>query len=233
MKTNIIHVLIIAIILIAGWSLFTVLQDFYNDDSSKYDSYSVIGKSKQYLPIVSERYSSQRNYPVYKPAGQLKTSGTVNNNRSLRKLSSGDDYSSLSGMGSSTFTNDVLNSSKQSVVNSENTEQTTKTSFLGISRISRPFSKNIKVNAQRDLAVVSSTSNIEGSTLSGSSGMMKAFGNDDEGDDIEGGGGIENNDFYNDVPVGEGLHLLFFMSVLYIMYKMRRKFTIVLLQKSI
>jgi hypothetical protein len=234
MKTNIIHVLIIAIILVAGWSLFTVLQDFYNDDSSKYDNYSVIGKSKQYLPILSDDYSNQRNYPVYKPAAQLKTPETINNNRSLSKLSTDDDYSSFSVTGNSTYNNEVTNSSKQSVVNSVNPGQTTKTSFLGMSRVSRPFSKDIKDNAQRDLAVASTSGNISGSALSGSNGMMKAFGNDnDEGDAIEGGGGIENDDFYNDVPVGEGVYLLFFMAVLYVMYKMRRKLTFVLLRKSI
>jgi hypothetical protein len=233
MKTNIIHVLIIAIIFIAGWSLFTILQDFYNDDPFKRDNYSVIAKSKQYLPIVSESNSGGRNYPVYKPSGQLKTPGTVYNKRSMRKPLTDDGYSSITGMGAPTYTNNVLNASKPSVINSGNTEQTTKISILGMSRISKPFSKNMKVNDQRDLAVASSANNISSSPITGSSGMMKAFGNDDEGDAIEGGGGIENEDFYNDVPVGDGLYLLLFMSVVYILYKMRRKFTFVLLRKSI
>ena len=80
MKTNIINTLIIAIILIAGWSVFTIIQDFNTSSSGNYPNYSVISKGKQYLPKAPENYSKQHNYPVYKEQQQGVARSTINNN---------------------------------------------------------------------------------------------------------------------------------------------------------
>ena len=113
MKTNIIHVLIIAIVLIAGWSLFTVLQDIYNDGSLKYDHYSVIGKSKQYLPIAPENYSNQRKSHVANHPEELNLPGNVS--QTSRNRSTNDDYISLSEGVASIDYNQTPNFTKQSL----------------------------------------------------------------------------------------------------------------------
>ncbi|MEA4981547.1 MAG: hypothetical protein VB066_02410 [Paludibacter sp.] len=214
MKTNIIHVLIIAIILIAGWSLFTVLQDFYNN-SDKYDNYYMMGKGRQYLPLAPENYSSQRKYPVYKAARQIhmpsvgvETIGKSN-------------FVDVEGSNNSIAGNSVTNISwekKETTrmgANSLKSGQIRGNAPVISSNISRPFSKGMKINTERDIADASGSNNISKSSTSESSGMMRVFGNDEEGDDIEGGGGIDNENFYNDVPVGDGIFLLIFMTVLY------------------
>ncbi|MDO9633587.1 MAG: hypothetical protein Q7J05_00910 [Paludibacter sp.] len=81
MKTNIINTLIIAIILIAGWSLFIIIQDFNTSSSVNYPNYGVISKGKQYLPKAPENYSKQHNYPVYKGQQQGMAKSTYINNK--------------------------------------------------------------------------------------------------------------------------------------------------------
>lgn len=220
MKTNIIHILIIAIILIAGWSLFTVLQDLYNVDSNKYDTYSMIGKGKQYLPLTPDVNSSQRKYPVYRPA-QYQHLSVIRNPQSTtitKSVVENDAYSI-----SQTNYIDVENSGVDpTLVNPSRRGQTSRSISMGLSKISKPFSKDLKINTERNIADASVSENTTGSTLSEGNGMMRVFGGDDEGDDIEGGGGIENDSFYNDVPVGDGIYLLIFMAMLYAIFKAYR-----------
>jgi len=225
MKTNIIHILIIAILLIAGWSLFTILQDFNNSNPDNYDNYSMIGKTKQYLPEAPASYTSQRKYPVYKGSNQLSNQNTNRNvNYSANKMSGvSTGNSKINSVGGMTGESGQSFSRSEKQPDGNNTD--IKRPGMGVSQMATPFSKNMKINTERDLAVASNTKSISGSSLSGGSGMMKVFGGgDDQGDDLEGGGGNENENFYNDVPVGEGYYILIFMSVLYLLYKMRKKF---------
>jgi len=221
MKTNIIHVLIIAIILIAGWSLFTVLQDFYNN-SDKYDNYYMMGKGRQYLPLAPENYSSQRKYPVYKAARQIQmpSAGVQTVGKS--------NFVDVEGSNKSIAGNSVTNISwekKETTrvrTNSLKSGQIRGNAPVISSNLSRPFSKGVKINTERDIADASGSNNISKSSSSESSGMMRVFGNEEEGDDIEGGGGIDNDNFYNDVPVGDGLYLLILMAILYSLFMMHR-----------
>lgn len=217
MKTNIIHVLIIAIILIAGWSLFTVLQDFYNN-SNKHDNYYMMGKGRQYLPLIPDNYSNQRKYPVYKAARhlQMPSAGV----QSIKRSNFIDDEASNNSIAGNSITNIDLQTqeSSGSGVSSLESGKIRGISTMISSNTTRPFSKGMRINAQRDLADASGLNNITESSSSESSGMMRVFGNDQEGDDIEGGGGIENDNFYNDVPVGDGVFLLIFMALLYSMF---------------
>lgn len=214
MKTNIIHVLIIAIILIAGWSLFTVLQDLYNN-SDKYDNYYMVGKGRQYLPLTPENYSSQRKYPVYKAARhlQMPSAGVQSIKRS--------NFIDTEGKNNSIAANSIANidletsESPKSGINRLESGSIRGNSTVISSNTTRLFSKGMKINTQRDIADASGSKSITESSSSEGSGMMRVFGNDEEGDDIEGGGGIENDNFYNDVPVGDGIFLLIFMAVMY------------------
>lgn len=214
MKTNIIHVLIIAIILIAGWSLFTVLQDFYNN-SDKYDNYYMMGKGRQYLPLAPENYSSQRKYPVYKAARQIQMPSV--GVQTIGKSNLVDVEGSNKSIAGNTVTN--ISWEKKGTTrlgaNSLKSGQIRGNTPVISTNISRPFSKGMKINTQRDIADASGSNNISTSSSSESSGMMRVFGNEEEGDDIEGGGGIDNDNFYNDVPVGDGIFLLIFMTILY------------------
>jgi len=210
MKTNIIHILIIVIIFISGWSLFTVMQDFYSTDALKQDTYSVINKTKLYLPLTPEDYSNQRIKPSGKlnPAinGQIdKANISKENNITLNEEFVNYNIQAGNGLNQS-----VAGGKKQS----KNFSPKTKTSSLRKMDI---FKKN-NYYSKRDIADASVSTVINGSSKAGSDGMMKVFGNDKEGDAIVGGSG-NNNFFYNDVPVGEGTYILIFMSFLYLLFK--------------
>jgi hypothetical protein len=215
-------------ILIAGWSLFTILQDFYHIDEGRYTNYSVVGKGKQYLPLNPQNYSGQRKYPVYKPSysasSQMKQSN-VNGKVSLSNVHDKDllineinyDVQYRNGSGKSSLNAGNITDNKF--------KEVARTTPVEMSRMALPFSKSMNIDAKRDIADASipSTSNGYGSSASVGSGMMRAFGNGEEGDAIEGGGGTENQYFYNDVPVGDGYFLLMIMSLLYFFYKAFRK----------
>ena len=92
--------------------------------------------------------------------------------------------------------------------------------------IAAPFSKEVRVNPERNIADASvPTRSISGSRLSPSGGntMMKVFGGDDEGDDFEMGGGTENQNFYNDIPVGEGVFAFMVFGFIYMLFKLRKR----------
>ena len=157
MKTNIINTLIIAIILIAGWSLFTIIQDFNTSSSDNYPNYGVINKSKQYLPKAPENYSKQHNYPVYKEQ-QHGVASNPNINNKPTKVSE----------------NDLTDAS---------TTKGTSSSIL-ISKASSMFK-----------------------TLIG--------GHDSDGS-------TENQDFFIEIPIGDGFFLLLMMSIIYALIKFRK-----------
>lgn len=216
MKTNVIHVLIIAIILIAGWSLFTMLQDFYNTDTNAYRNYSVVGKGRQYLPLNPQDYSGGKKYPVYKPSSSVVA---------RRDFSDGNGSLSLKTKDEAYVVNEVYyeiqrgnESGKLRSMDKRNPENDNNLSLKrSNSQMMKPFSKSMNIDARRNIADASVSSTTSGSVSEGSS-MMRVFGNDEEGDAIEGGGGTDNPNFYNDVPVGDGMLFLFIMLMLYSLY---------------
>jgi hypothetical protein len=221
MKANILHTLIIAILLISGWTLFTVFQDLTTSNPEGYSKMSLIGKTSQYLPVVPEKNysSSSREYPVYK--GTTRVSNA--NGNSYRKISSSDIKSTgvNSGMLSSTSISDVqiVKTDKQVDVNPQEITPTAKSG----SNMVKPFSKTTTIDPNRNIAMNSSSTDL--AVAGGSSdktGLRRVFGGDDEGDDIEDGGGNENEDYYNDMPVGDGLYLLLFMSFIYFVIKFKK-----------
>jgi len=229
MKTNIIPILIVAVILIVGWSLFTVIQDLSYSDSGVYDREIMIVKSKQYLPKSSDTNSRKHNYPVYKVPNRAGTS--VNNINKSKQVPVSQNFSfevnSINqGIG---VTGGVLGKDRAIVANRRQTENTNvdfRRQNLISPNLSSPFSNNMRVNLDRNLADGSlSSANAIGSGLSsgGGSVIMKAFGGDDEGDDFEMGGGTENESFYNDVPVGDGLLIMLLFALVYAIFKLRKQ----------
>lgn len=157
MKTNIINTLIIAIILIAGWSVFTIIQDFNTSSSGNYPNYSVISKGKQYLPKAPENYSKQHNYPVYKEQQQGVARSTINNN--------------IPAIGSK---NDLVDAS------------------------------TLKKNNSSIL-------------ISMTKGFLKALmGHNDKLS------GNQSQNFFIEIPVGDGFYLLLMMSIIYSLIKFRK-----------
>ncbi|MEA4935219.1 MAG: hypothetical protein VB102_01110 [Paludibacter sp.] len=219
MRTNIIHVLIIAIILIAGWSLFTILQDIYNTDATKYRSYSVVGKSKQYLPLIPQNYSGQRKYPVYKPSSSTLSQSRysrVNGHVSLPQINEEELF-----VNEMNYNVQLRSESDQLSQNAKKVSQNSSRNIAetSMSRMVKPFSRSMAVDTRRNIADASVSIEGTSGSMSEGSGMMRIFGNEEEGDAIEGGGGTDNYKFYNDVPVGDGLYLLVLMAVFYGLFK--------------
>ena len=231
MKTNIIHVLIVAMILVAGWSLFIVIQDVSSVDPGKNDRYHVIEKSKQYLPKASESVSRKTNYPVYKGASRQGASSAYYNRYQVGTTANSSFEITPANQGSG-VTGGVIGRDRAIVANrrqSQNGQVDFRRQNIMSPNVSTPFSKNININPDRNIAdasIVNKT--ISGSSLSSGNGIMKVFGGGDEGDDFEMGGGTENQNFYNDVPVGDGLMIMMFFGFLYaiLMLKKQKKITI-------
>lgn len=220
MKTNIIHVLIIAIILIAGWSLFTILQDFYNTDTNAYRNYNVVGKSRQYLPLSpQDYYSGQKKYPVYKPSVSAVAQRVNYEGNGSLSLNAKDEGYTVNEINYDVQRGNGTGQLRQ--INNRTAERRNNlVSEKPSSQMIKPFSKSMNIDATRNIAdaSVSSSSSSTAASVSEGNSMMKVFGNDDEGDAIEGGGGTDNQNFYNDVPVGDGTLLLVLMALLYSMY---------------
>lgn len=235
MKTNIIHTLIIAIILVAGWSLFAVFQDFMNSGTA-YTQRSFLGKSKEYLPLLPDEDLGRKNYPVYRGSGRMtknsynKPGLKSNNLLSPESMSVGNGGGDIAyaDNGRATESADKMNSYSPAYTGRERAAANAgvERQSLKATPISAPFSKSLKPEEVKITGDVGNASGsvAETSMLSGgNSGMQKVFGGDQEGDDLEGGGGIENEDYYNDMPVGDGLWLLLLMAAFYAALKILRK----------
>lgn len=219
MKTNIIHILIIAIILIAGWSLFTVLQDFYNADPKNFDNYSMIGKGKQYLPLTPESYSHQQKYPVYKVPSHIQTkitqSQSARNNVSYREV---DNHLSVN-------TNQIIspttNTSNRAKSNAFHSIQMTKSSPPDIDRTSKSLSKHRKMTANTDIANTTTLQSNIGSAFYRDDKVIKVYRNEANVYGRRGGKGDAKD--FNAVPVGDGFYLLILMAALYTFFKIPKK----------
>lgn len=214
MKTNIIHILILAIILIVGWSLFTVLQDFSNRDSLKYDNYSTITKGKKYLPLTPEGYSRQQKYPVYTVPSHVQAQMNQDqlNNKSV-------PYSAVEN-GLAVNPNNNINSAS----NSFNSIERVKHSSIAANRTSQSLSKNRKMSAPSDLSKTTTFNSNIGGSFSEGNRIIRAMRSAADGNVVEQQGRKKGDKSpYNSVPVGEGLSLLFFMGALYALIKIYKK----------
>ena len=211
MKTNIIHVLIIAIILIAGWSFFTILQDFYNADTSVNRNYSVVGKSRQYLPHNPGEYSGRRKYPVYKPSASDLTQGRYyqqGNSLSLKRESKEGsaiyetNFDALRGIESGQLSQTKKRYSESSVLSS-----------MSVSGRLKPIPEIKSVDE-----TLRFSSETTGSVNAEISSMMHSSGNEKKGNAIERGGRRDKKNFRSDIPVGDGSLLLVIMVLFYGIY---------------
>lgn len=87
------------------------------------------------------------------------------------------------------------------------------TSFIGTRRNTEEATPNKVYTLSNELAY----NNI--------SKPLFAFGNGSEGDEdpFDGGGGVDNGDYYNDVPVGDGIPFMLFLSAIFIGIKKIKK----------
>jgi hypothetical protein len=220
MRANILHTLIIAMLLIVGWTVFTLLQDFVTPNPEGYSKMALLNKTSQYLPIVPEKtYDIKRDVPQYKPVASRggKSSGGSAYVAPVNEINTSQSVLSQSQLS--------INQGKSSVSNVDVKQKTgiSGSNPSGNVQMAVPFSKTSGVSQPGMLAMnnVKPTSEA-GMSASGSGGMRKAFG-DDEGDPIEGGGGDENEDYYNDMPVGDGMHILLLLALVYIIFKFFKK----------
>lgn len=229
MKNNVLNTLIIAFILIAGWTLFTVWQDLSNTNGVG-GTNTFLSHGRNYLPVIPNAGSENRNLPVYKGPGASVSVG--------RTHQSGSTYSG----GKNLFSSSAFDISQPSaimnsgVIESGNaygtvSRRSAQSGSQNIPSFSLPsprglFSRNNNSGLiAKDETEKSSSSqtSISGSSLAGG-GPMKVFG-EGEGDPLEGGGGNENLNEYNDnpeVPVGGGLFVLMAFAGMYILFRKRR-----------
>jgi hypothetical protein len=235
MKNNVLNTLLIAFFLIGGWTLFTIWQDLRNTDGLM-NSGTLISRGKDYLPILPRMGSETISLPVYKGPGTTISSGRIKQ-QNIRYGSNGQIF------GSSAF--DISQSTAQGNfgIFSESGSVTgasgRRSGQLSNQTSVAPFSINaprglFSRNNTRGLLAKEETDgnyqsqgSISGSSLaSGGGGPMKVFG-EGEGDPLEGGGGNENLNEYNDnpeVPVGGGLVVLMAFAGMYALFRKRRIF---------
>jgi len=220
MRANILHTLIIALLLIVGWTAFTLLQDFVTPNPEGYSKMALLNKSSQYLPIVPEKtYDIKRDVPQYKP---IASKGTKSSGGGVYVAPVNEINATQTVMNQSQLS---INQGRSTVINSDvnQAKGVSGSNLSGNAQMSVPFSKSSGISQPGMLAMNNTKSTAEaGMYASGSGGMRKAFG-DDEGDDLEGGGGDENEDYYNDMPVGDGMHILLLLALVYVVFKFFKK----------
>ncbi|MDD2284944.1 MAG: hypothetical protein PHQ11_06040 [Paludibacter sp.] len=227
MKTNIIHVLIVAIILVVGFSVFTIIQDISSSGDIRYDKDRMLVVGKQYLPKTPDNYANQTKFPVYKGANRNKLATIKNKVKNPGTLEERSSFEITTNYSNYNATGGIMVKNKAIVASGRKAENVhvdyNRHNFIS-SNIATPFSKNVSINSERSIADASlEGSNLAGGgMLQGSDAMLKAFGGDDEGDDFEIGGGTENEDFYNDVPVGDGLYIMLMLALIYAFIKVRK-----------
>ncbi len=231
MKNNVLNTLLIAFFLIGGWTLFTIWQDLRNTDGVVGSGY-IISRSKNYLPILPKASSDMNSLPVYKGYGY---------NTNNRKLKQSNHRGSAGGQ---FFSNSAFDISQPTASGnfgpfSESGGATGVTGRRSSQANNQTSVAPFTLNAPRGLFSRNTTGllakegtggnnqtqgSISGSSLaSGAGGPMKVFG-EGEGDPLEGGGGNENLNEYNDnseVPVGGGLVILMAFAGIYALFRRR------------
>jgi hypothetical protein len=220
MKSNVLQTLLVAFILIAGWTIFTIYQDLSSKPGGL-NRTTVMNHGRQYLPTVgrSNSQSISGNLPVYKPsAGAYKNT----QNRYAQRGSSGSLFSSSAfdisqtpaAGGSGAMMEPAMPGSvgRGSSYNSSSSSVYPSITF-------QPFSRRAN-GGLTALLEKSSQEQAPGGTAMASGfneTRYKAFGNPGD-DDFEEGGGTENPGAYNDVPVGEGVFILVILILLYAIF---------------
>lgn len=231
MKNNVLNTLLIAFFLIGGWTLFTIWQDLRNTDGLL-NTGTLISRGKDYLPILPKMGSETSSLPVYRGAGTTISNGRIKQ-ANIRHSSNGQFFNSsafdisqpsaIGNFGVSIESGTAIGSTGRRSGQLNN--QTTVAPFT----LNAPrglFSRNTAGLLAKDGTTDGnrqSEGSISGSSLA-SGGPMKVFG-EGEGDPLEGGGGNENLNEYNDnseVPVGGGLLVLMAFAGMYALFRRRR-----------
>jgi len=230
MKNNVLNTLLIAFFLIGGWTLFTIWQDLRNADGW-INSETIFSKGKNYLPILPRSGSANNNLPVYKESSAAFSNGMIKQGN--RPYNSGGQIFSSSAFDISQPTATVNIGAFPESGGSMGTSGR-RTGHLNTQNSVAPFSfiapKGLFQGRSNRLIAKEGTGNnnqsqgsISGSSLA-SDGPMKVFG-EGEGDPLEGGGGNENLNEYNDnseVPVGGGLVVLMVLAGIYTLVRNKK-----------
>lgn len=200
MKTNFIFTLLIAVLLVAAWSVLFRMQD--TKDSIQYQYNSYVSVNSENYELLNKIAESNKSIPVF--------SGNAyeNGNSQLSNFSIFSKSTSILGL------NNIESTYPSRGTLSNKTSQRT-TAGNGIARVSStPF------NATQSNSAFSSAADITAFNDLGNSGsvMMKTFFNGGE-DDFEDGGGSDNEAHYNDVRLGDGLLLLLLLAAIFVYYK--------------
>ncbi len=148
MRTNILHALLVAFILIAGWTLFTIYQDI-NISQGGFNRQTVMVHGRNYLPLSSPAQLPERRLPVYKPP-------TSNRNNFVRQpvnsgggsLFSGSAFDISQGSSMSTM-GGFVGQNQQPNMGRTNQQDNGSAMSPGINApmfAARPFSRRINTN---------------------------------------------------------------------------------------
>jgi hypothetical protein len=229
MRSNVLQTLLVAFILIVGWTLFTIYQDITNVPG-KLNRGVIVQRTKMYLPLPanSDSQSLNRTYPVYKPSAGNDSKGYIRNNSVTNSPNGGSLFSSSAfDISNSSAGNSTASMMDQPVQGNFGRNKATgsnaSTAYPAISI--QPFSRKGNGGLTALLDRNSESNDLSGpnASLSGSEPRFKAFGDPNDDDPIESGGGNENPNAYNDVPVGEGIFFLLFLLVLYAAFIITKK----------
>lgn len=203
MKTSIIHVLILAIVLVVGWSLFTVLQDIYSTDSQHKASYGLMSKGRQYLPLTPKGYSQLQKYPTYKVPSHVKDKMDQEISTPRNVTYRAKDNSLIGG----------VNYNRGSI---PTTSHSVSATLKSIERLPSTINQN------RSMAMAMSDNNIVENDFTSDNRMIRTYRNAVGDNTQERGRKIGRNSEHS-IPVGDGLYLLLLMAGVYAIFKTRLK----------
>lgn len=213
MRSNVLQTLLLAFIMIVGWTLFTIYQDLTSTPGSvnhrTFLQYSA--PSEPIFPRM-ESQSSMNRLPVYKrPTGR--SSGQRNSTmyRGNTSLFSSSTFGQSQAMA---ITGPVVLLEQNFYGNNNRSRANAQQAYPLLGMQPLTLRRNDGMTALLDRNT--DKKETDGATLSliGQDTRFKVFGPRDD-DDFEQGGGNENPQAYNDVSVGEGLYFLLFLIVFY------------------
>lgn len=220
MRSNVLQTLLVAFILIVGWTLFTIYQDLTSKPGGL-NHRTIIQHSRQYLPLMPgvDSPSTTKSLPVYKPAAGSDIANKRTSSRNSGSLfsSSAFDISQPSAIGGGVLQD-------QHSMGNSGRSNADKASSVYPTITFQPFSRRAGggVTALLDRNTETNQAGGASASLFGEETRYKALGPNDD-DPFEQGGGNENLDAYNDVPVGEGIFFLILLLVLYTALLFKRK----------
>lgn len=220
MRSSVLQTLLIAFVLIAGWTLFNIYQDMRTVPGG-INRNNIADYSRQYLPVYKPGTSSMygNRLPVYSPSQQKSY------NPSRRIIQSGQ-----AGL----FSKSVFDQSETpGIAGTNNIPMFQEPSFSGVNRrpslsgnsagsgFSQPalFALNRKSTGIFERRNQSEAPDGPFVTMPGDNKRYKAFGDPDDDDPFDSEGGSENPLAYNDLPVGDGYWVLLFLIITYALFK--------------